>query len=80
MYDNISPMEQWLFPTIQTIVTVGAIVFLGGRYVERISGHETLDNERFAQMGKALEDLKKDFKADIAEIKTILRYRSRRKT
>jgi len=73
-------MEQWLFPTIQTIVTVGAIVFLSGRYVERLNGHEELDNERFARVEKAIAEMKQDFKADIAEIKTILRYRSRRKT
>jgi len=71
---------EWLYPAIQTVVTVGAIVFLSGRYVERLNGHEELDNERFARVEKALADMKQDFKSDIAEIKTILRYRSRRKS
>ena len=49
---------EWLYPAIQTVVTVGAIVFLSGRYVERLNGHEELDNERFARVEKALVDMK----------------------
>src|SRR5947199_7643818 len=48
LYLSPDPIDLHSFPTrrssdlpaIQTLITVGAIVFLSGRYVERMNGHE----------------------------------------